>query len=71
MLTRHPLRRVAAQKTAVLSSRLTLRLRLCGGRLLTQPPEQFQSEIALTVYWVTILQSGQNGKKNLSNIRNQ
>jgi hypothetical protein len=24
-----------------------LRLRLRGGRLLTQPPEQFQSEIAL------------------------
>jgi hypothetical protein len=27
--------------------------------------------VPLTVYLVTILQSGQNGKKNLSDIRNQ
>ncbi|SCM74208.1 hypothetical protein KL86DES1_21797 [uncultured Desulfovibrio sp.] len=29
--------------------RLKLRLRLCGGRLLSHPPRQFQSEIALNI----------------------
>ena len=53
MLTRRPLRCVTTQinSGAVFirkpcGQRLKLRLRLCGGRLLPHPPEQFHSEIA-------------------------
>jgi len=62
MPEKRPLRRVTAQINGAASfirkpfgQRLKLRVRLRGGRLLMQPSEQFQFEIALNIknftYW--------------------